>query len=43
LESARNRPANSPELMAIRDRAQQQARAQLRIAELTSGGSHSSH
>jgi F-type H+-transporting ATPase subunit epsilon len=41
LESARNRPANSPELMAIRDRAQQQARAQLHMAEHGSGGSHS--
>jgi F-type H+-transporting ATPase subunit epsilon len=41
LNAALNRPANSPELMAIRDRIQQQARAQLRIAEHASGGSHS--
>jgi F-type H+-transporting ATPase subunit epsilon len=35
LASARARKANSPELMAIRDRAQQQARAQIQIAERT--------
>ena len=33
LASARARKANSPELLAIRDRLEQQARAQLRIAE----------
>lgn len=32
LAAARARPADSPELMAIRDRLEQQARAQLRIA-----------
>lgn len=32
LESARRRPANTPELMVIRDRAETQARAQLRVA-----------
>lgn len=32
LAAARRRPANSPELMAIRDRAVAQARAQMRIA-----------
>lgn len=32
LQTARSKPANSPELMAIRDRAVDQARAQLRIA-----------
>lgn len=32
LESARRRPANTPELMLIRDRAESQARAQLRVA-----------
>lgn len=33
IEEARNRPANTPELMAIRDRAVSQARAQLHVAE----------
>jgi F-type H+-transporting ATPase subunit epsilon len=33
LTAARARQANSPELMAIRDRAELQARAQLRLAE----------
>ena len=33
LESARSRPANSDELLAIRDRAVSQARAQLRISQ----------
>jgi F-type H+-transporting ATPase subunit epsilon len=33
LASARARKANSPELLAIRDQLEQQARAQLRIAE----------
>ncbi|HTQ38166.1 MAG TPA: F0F1 ATP synthase subunit epsilon [Pirellulales bacterium] len=33
LAAARARKANSPELLAIRERLQQQARAQLRIAE----------
>lgn len=32
LEAARRRPANTPELLAIRDRAQAQARAQIRVA-----------
>ena len=36
LEAARKRPANTPELMAIRDRAVAQARAQLRVAQRTS-------
>lgn len=39
LAAARNRPSNSPELMAIRERAQLQARAQLRIAERSPAGS----
>ncbi len=33
LAAARGRKANSPELLAIRERLEQQARAQLRIAE----------
>lgn len=33
LAQARSRPANSDELLALRDRAEQQARAQLRVAE----------
>jgi len=33
LQAARERPANSPELMAIRDRMVAQARAQKRVAE----------
>jgi F-type H+-transporting ATPase subunit epsilon len=33
LDAARSRQANSPELMAIRERAELQARAQLRLAE----------
>ncbi|HVW37096.1 MAG TPA: ATP synthase F1 subunit epsilon [Pirellulales bacterium] len=32
LKSARERPSNTAELMAIRDRAEMQARAQLRVA-----------
>lgn len=32
LAEARRRPSNTPELMALRDRAEQQARAQLRVA-----------
>ena len=32
LEVARKRPANSPELLEIRARAEQQARAQIRVA-----------
>jgi len=32
LASARSRPANTPELMAIRDRAIRQSRAQIRVA-----------
>ena len=32
LKSARERPSNTAELMAIRDRAELQARAQLRVA-----------
>ncbi|HEV3344862.1 MAG TPA: ATP synthase F1 subunit epsilon [Pirellulales bacterium] len=32
LAEARRRPANTPELMALRDRAELQARAQLRVA-----------
>src|SRR5687768_466963 len=33
LAAARSRPANSPELLAIRHRAQLQARAKIRVAE----------
>lgn len=33
LSQARQRTANTPELMAIRDRVEQQARAQLRVAQ----------
>lgn len=33
LAQARSRPAHSEELLALRDRAEQQARAQLRVAE----------
>ena len=33
LDSARSKPANTPELMAIRDRAVQQTRAQLHAAQ----------
>lgn len=33
LATARSRKANSPELMALRDRAELQARAQIRMAE----------
>ena len=36
LDTARKRPANTPELMAIRDRAVSQARAQLRVAQRAS-------
>ena len=36
LEAARKRPANTPELMAVRDRAVSQARAQLRVAQRAS-------
>ena len=36
IEAARQRPANTPELMAIRDRAVSQARAQLRVAQRAS-------
>ncbi len=36
IEAARKRPANTPELMAIRDRAVLQARAQLRAAQRAS-------
>ncbi|MBN1912496.1 MAG: ATP synthase F1 subunit epsilon [Pirellulales bacterium] len=32
LDTARSRPANTPELMAIRDRSVAQGRAQLRVA-----------
>ena len=32
LNDARRRPSNTPELMALRDRAELQARAQLRVA-----------
>lgn len=32
LNEARRRPSNTPELMSLRDRAEQQARAQLRVA-----------
>jgi hypothetical protein len=33
LNAARTRPASSDELLAARERAQRQARAQLRVAE----------
>ena len=36
LEAARRRPANSPELLEIRERAELQARAQLRVASRSS-------
>ena len=35
LTTAQRRPANTPELMAIRDRAIDQSRAQLRVAKRT--------
>ncbi|HEX3725382.1 MAG TPA: ATP synthase F1 subunit epsilon [Pirellulales bacterium] len=38
LSQARSRKANNPELLAIRDRQEQQARAQMRVA--TRVGSH---
>lgn len=38
FSSARARPANSPELMAIRDRIVSQARAQIQIAKRAGGG-----
>lgn len=42
LESARQRPANSPELLEIRDRLVKQARAQLHVAgkKAASGSGH---
>ena len=41
LEAARHRPNNTPELEALRDRAQLQARAQLRVAnKKAASGSH---
>jgi F-type H+-transporting ATPase subunit epsilon len=40
LATARQRPANSPELMEIRDRLVKQARAQLHIATKKPGGGH---
>ncbi|MCC7085827.1 MAG: ATP synthase F1 subunit epsilon [Pirellulales bacterium] len=40
LQSARNRPANSPELMTLREGAQQQARAQLRMAQHAPAAAH---
>ena len=39
LAAARRKPANSPELLAIRDRLESQARAQLRVA----GGKTAAH
>jgi F-type H+-transporting ATPase subunit epsilon len=38
LNEARRRPSNTPELMALRDRAEVQARAQLRVARHAGGG-----
>lgn len=35
LNEARRRPSNTPELMALRDRAELQARAQVRVARHT--------
>lgn len=44
LTTARQRVANTPELMQIRDRLVQQARAQLRVAKRKSStGSHGGH
>jgi F-type H+-transporting ATPase subunit epsilon len=43
LAAARNRKANTPELHAIRDRAQAQARAQLRIARGGQGAGGHGH
>jgi len=42
LEAARHRPTNTPELEALRERAQMQARAQLRVAtkRTTASASH---
>ncbi|HWB12561.1 MAG TPA: ATP synthase F1 subunit epsilon [Pirellulales bacterium] len=37
LAEARRRPANTPELMALRERAELQARAQLRVARHAAG------
>jgi F-type H+-transporting ATPase subunit epsilon len=37
LAEARRRPANTPELMDLRDRAEMQARAQLRVARHAAG------
>ena len=37
LDEARRRPSNTPELMSLRDRAEQQARAQIRVARHASG------
>ena len=41
LNAARARTANSDELLAIRDRIERQARAQIRVAEHAHAGSHS--
>jgi F-type H+-transporting ATPase subunit epsilon len=40
LASARQRPAHTPELMAIRDRIELQARAQIRVAARAGGTSY---
>jgi len=40
LTAARARPANSPELLAIRDRVVSQSRAQLQIARRAGGATH---
>jgi F-type H+-transporting ATPase subunit epsilon len=41
LAAARARPAHTPELQALRDRFETQARAQLRVAQRAHGGSSS--
>jgi F-type H+-transporting ATPase subunit epsilon len=40
LNAAKRRPSNTPELMAIRDRLEQQARAQLHMVEKAPAGAH---
>jgi hypothetical protein len=43
LEAARHRPTNTPELEALRERAQLQARAQLRVASKNQKTAAASH
>jgi F-type H+-transporting ATPase subunit epsilon len=40
LNEARRRPSSTPELMALRDRAELQARAQLRVARHATSSQH---